>query len=306
MPDETGTRSLSGCPFPHEMNRILFEQDEIRDGRATFSDVRAEHVLNVLHGAEGQTLKTGVLDGPVGTSVIERIEGNAVTVRCTHETPSLAPWIDLILAPPRPRAMKRLLPQLASLGVRRIMLVGAEKVEKAFWGAQLLKEEVYRPLLVDGLQQAGTTAVPTIETFKRFRHFVERKLDAHFEGQPTRFVAHPASLGEATLLSLQTAAPLGEATLLSLPEEARHWQKRQECRFPEIPVLAVGPEGGWTDEEVARLEEKGFARMSLGPRILRTDTALIALISRLMEFYDRHLTTACSAFQAFRGSSGLP
>ena len=90
------------------MNRILFERGEIRDGRATFSDVRAEHVLNVLHGEVGQTLKTGVLNGPVGTSVIERIEGNAVTVRCTHETPSLAPWIDLILAPPRPRAMKRL------------------------------------------------------------------------------------------------------------------------------------------------------------------------------------------------------
>ena len=51
-------------------------------------------------------------------------------------------------------------------------------------------------------------------------------------------------------------------------------------------MLAVGPEGGWTDEEVGMLEEKGFARMSLGPRILRTDTALIALLSRLMETYD--------------------
>jgi len=270
------------------VNRILFELGEIHDGRATFSDVRAEHVLNVLHGTEGQTLKTGVIGGLIGTSVIERIEDGAVTVRCTHETPALAPWIDLVLAPPRPRVMKRLLPQLASLGVRRIVLVGAEKVEKAFWGAQLLKEEIYRPLLVDGLQQAGTTAVPTIETFKSFRHFVERKLDTYFEGQTTRIVAHPEKtpLGEATLLSLQTTAPLGEATLLSLPERARDRQKRQECRFPEAPVLAVGPEGGWTDEEVERLEAKGFARMSLGPRILRTDTALIALLSRLMETYD--------------------
>ena len=133
------------------MNRILFERREVVDGRATFSDVRAEHVLNVLHGVAGQTLKTGELDGLVGTSVIERVDGNAVTVRCTHETPSLQPWLDIVLAPPRPRAMKRLLPQLASLGVRRIVLVGAEKVEKAFWGAQLLKEEVYRPLLIDGL-----------------------------------------------------------------------------------------------------------------------------------------------------------
>ncbi len=242
------------------MNRILFEPDEIFDGHATFSGVRAEHVLTVLHGEVGQTLKTGVLDGPIGTSVIERIEGDAVTVRCTHETPSLPPWIDLILAPPRPRVMKRLLPQLATLGVRRIFLVGAEKVEKAFWGAQLLKEAIYRPLLIDGLQQAGTTAVPTIETFKSFKHFAERKLDACFEGQTMRIVAHPA------------------ATSAAAPEVA--------ATSAAAPVLAVGPEGGWTDAEVALLEEKGFVRMSLGPRILRTDTALIALLSRLMQIYD--------------------
>jgi RsmE family RNA methyltransferase len=48
------------------------------------------------------------------------------------------------------------------------------------------------------------------------------------------------------------------------------------------PVLAIGPEGGWTDDEVARLEAHGFRRMSLGPRILRTDTATIALLARLM------------------------
>ena len=257
------------------MNRILFERGEIRDGRATFSDVRAEHVLNVLHGTEGQTLKTGILDGPVGTSVIERIEGNAVTVRCTHESPSLQPWLDLILAPPRPRAMKRLLPQLASLGVRRIVLVGAEKVEKAFWGAQLLKEEIYRPLLIDGLQQAGTTAVPTIETFKSFRHFVERKLDVHFVDQPTRFVAHPAPVAE------HVGGPRSCAA-----EPSAEVGRAGARPSPQVPVLAVGPEGGWTDEEVGMLEEKGFARMSLGPRILRTDTALIALISRLMESFD--------------------
>ncbi len=261
------------------MNRILFEPGEIRDGRATFSDVRAEHVLNVLHGAEGQTLKTGVLDGPIGTSVIERIEGGAVTVRCTHEAPSLPPWIDLVLAPPRPRAMKRLLPQLATLGVRRIVLVGAEKVEKAFWGAQLLKEEIYRPLLVDGLQQAGTTAVPTIETFKSFRHFVERKLDAHFEGQGVRIVAHPAAT--------RAAAPAAEGGPRSCAAESGTEVGRAGARpSPQVPVLAVGPEGGWTDAEVGLLEEKGFARISLGPRILRTDTALIALLSRLMEYFD--------------------
>ncbi len=238
------------------MNRILFERGEIRDGRATFSDVRAEHVLNVLHGAEGQTLKTGVLDGPVGTSVIERIEGNAVTVRCTHESPSLQPWLDLILAPPRPRAMKRLLPQLASLGVRRIVLVGAEKVEKAFWGAQLLKPEIYRPLLIEGLMQgAVSTQLPEIHQEKRFSKWLsDGDFAKNFECQPFRIVAHPPQPG---------TVPISSGT---------------------VPVFAIGPEGGWTDGEVALLEAQGFVRHSLGPRILKTETATIALLSRFIEF----------------------
>ena len=246
------------------MNRILFDKSEIIEGVATFSDVRAEHVMKVLHGEVGQILKTGEINGLIGTSVIERIEQGAVSVRCTHDRPSLQPWIDLVLAPPRPRAMKRLLPQLATLGVGRIVLVGAEKVEKAFWGAQLLKEEIYRPLLVDGLQQGGTSILPTIQIEKSFRRWAEHRLDADFAGQPTRIVAHPSA-----------ASCDGEGAAAT---PGRDGEGAASAR----PVLAIGPEGGWTDDEVALLEAHGFARMSLGPRILRTDTAVIALLARLM------------------------
>ena len=237
------------------MNRILFEAGELKaDGHATFGGSRAEHVRTVLHGEVGQTLKTGVVDGPIGTGVIERIDGEAVTVRCVHDREALPPWIDLILAPPRPRVMKRLLPQLASMGVGRIVLVGAAKVEKAFWGAQLLKEEVCRPLLVDGLMQSGTTALPILQLERAFGRWLEGgRFEEQFAGRPDRIVAHPYG-------PTPGHAPLSTGR----------------------PVLAIGPEGGWTDDEVARLEAHGFRRMSLGPRILRTDTATIALLARLM------------------------
>ena len=236
------------------MNRILFEKGEISSGVATFGGVRAEHVLKVLHGEVGQTLKTGEVDGPIGTGEITAIEDGLVTVRLTHDAEALAPWVDLILAPPRPRVMKRLLPQLASLGVGRIVLVGAKKVEKDFWGATLLKEEIYRPLLIDGLMQAGTTALPTISTVRNFRKWLCDDLDGEFSTS-NRIVAHPYGA-----------------------------DSRPDCAEKSGRLLlAVGPEGGWTDEEVALLEEKGFARYSLGPRILRTDTAVVALLSRLCQ-----------------------
>ena len=231
------------------MNRILFESSEIVDGVATCSDARAEHILAVLHGEVGQTLKTGELDGRIGTGEIVSIEGRTVAVKVSHTEESLRPWCDLVLAPPRPRVMKRLLPQLASLGVGTIVLVGAKKVEKDFWGATLLKEENYRPLLVDGLMQAGTSVVPRMETRRNFRRFVGDELDSLF---PTanRVVGHPGGAPNAP------------------------------AQKPGRLLLAVGPEGGWTDDEVSLLESHGFSRYSLGSRILRTDTALVALLAR--------------------------
>lgn len=257
------------------MNRILFEADEVRDGRVVFDDARAEHVLNVLHGTVGQTLKTGIVNGRVGTSVIEAVTPLApnpetgaargrITVYCTHAEEAVAPWVDLLLAPPRPRALKRLLPQLAQMGVGRIVLVGAEKVEKAFWGAQLLKETVSRPLLLDGLMQAGTTALPVLRVERNFRRYLEGgRFEADFAGQTLRVVAHPYD------------------------EKAENGRsKLRPSQVPSRVVVALGPEGGWMDDEVELLEAHGFARLSLGPRILRTDTAAIAVLARLMPVPD--------------------
>ena len=271
------------------MNRILFEKDEIVDGRATFSDERAEHVLNVLHGAVGQTLKTGELDGLIGTSVIteirdlhERAEGSAqrgsgllagtIVVACSHTEAAEKPWFDLVLAPPRPRVLKRLLPQLTALGVGKIVLVGAEKVEKSFWGAQLLKSEIYRPLLVDGLMQCGTSRVPAIRCERNFRRYAETQMADEFAGCE-KILAHP-SMGNG-----ERGMEKGERGFLSPQSSTLNSQLSTLNSY----VFAIGPEGGWTEEEVALIESKGFVRHSLGSRILRTDTATIALIAQFMD-----------------------
>lgn len=143
------------------------------------------------------------------------------------------------------------------MGVGRIILVGAKKVEKDFWGATLLKEAEYRPLLIEGLMQGGTSILPTIETRRNFRRFVTDELDGLF---PTakRVVAHP----------YVDAAPA-------------QFQNYVDAATSSRLLLAIGPEGGWTDDEVELLEEHGFSRYSLGGRILRTETATIALLARL-------------------------
>ena len=240
------------------MNRILFEKSEITDGVAEFSGERAAHIVEVLHSEVGDTVKTGELDSKIGIGVVKKIEsvetkdGKSYVIRLelSHTGESLQPWADLILAPPRPRVFKRLLPQLAAMGVGDIVLVGAKKVEKAFWGATVLKEENYRPLLVDGLMQSGTTIVPRLELRRNFVRFIREELDSLYPDS-TRIVAHPYN-----------AEPIGE------PPQGRL-------------LIAIGPEGGWTDEEVELLKSKGFQCRSLGGRILRTDTATVALLAKL-------------------------
>lgn len=240
------------------MNRILFEHDEIESGIAVCSGVRARHIVDVLHGETGQILKTGEINGRIGTGEIVEISKSdgecSVKIAVRHDDEPLQPWCDMILAPPRPRVLKRLLPQLASLGVGRITLVGAEKTEKDFWGATLLKEENWRPLLIDGLMQAGTSTLPSLRTRRNFRKYLADELDGECP-EHTKIVAHPYSSG----IPYNPGRGKGNGKIL----------------------LAVGPEGGWTERELSLLGQKGFFSFSLGGRILRTDTAVIALLAVL-------------------------
>jgi RsmE family RNA methyltransferase len=235
------------------MNRILIEPAEVQpDGTATLSDRRAAHIREVLRAKPGAALQAGVLDGPIGTATVMELTPDRVRLALRLDAAAPPPWADLVLAVPRPKVLKRLWPQLAALGVGRVVLVNAARVERDYFDTHWVEEPHYRPLLVEGLMQAGTTCVPRVEVRRRLRPFVEDELDALFPSR-LRLAAHP---GLATPLP-----PAGETGAL--------------------PLLAVGPEGGWTAFELDLLESRGFARFSLGTRILRSDTACVAALSVL-------------------------
>lgn len=160
--------------------------------------------------------------------------------------------MDLLLAVPRPKVMRRLWAQLTALGVGRIVLTNAEKVERPYFDSHLLTEAVYRPLLIEGLQQARDTRLPEVSIHRRFKPLVEDDLDG-LSGEGLRIVADPSAI-----------QALGDA-VRSQPKER--------------VLLAVGPEGGWNTFELQLLEAHGFHRVGMGPRTLRTDTACLALLA---------------------------
>ena len=236
------------------MNLILLERCEVGDaGDVRLSDARAAHLLNVLKVAPKHQVRVGILDGPCGAGVVQSIAGGTVELRCAFETTTPArPRVDLLLALPRPKVMRRLWAQIAALGVGRIMLTNAERVERNYFDTHVLTRDCYRPLLIEGLQQARDTRVPMVSIHRQFRVLIEDELNGFFERGP-RLVADPSAM-----------TPIGLAV-----------EDRTEQRL----LLAIVPEGGWNDFERNLLKGHGFQSIGIGPRTLRTDTACIALLA---------------------------
>ena len=236
------------------MNLIILERSEVGDsGDVTLSGARAAHLLNVLHVAPGHSVRVGILDGPCGVGAVQSIADGTIALRCSLETDiPPRPHVDLLLAVPRPKVMRRLWAQIAALGVGRIILTNAERVERNYFDTHILSPESYRPLLIEGLQQARHTRLPAVSVHRQFKVLVEDQLNALF-GRGLRVVADPAA-----------TRPLGEVVRGSGEERI---------------LLAIGPEGGWNAFELGLLEAHDFQSVGMGSRTLRADTACIALLA---------------------------
>ncbi len=245
------------------MNLILFEPSAVAgDGTVRLSAAQAAHLLDVLKARPGDTVRVGVIDGAMGLGTVTSVTDRCVELRCAFDAAvPERPRVDLLLALPRPKVMRRLWAPLAALGVGQVLLTNAEKVERDYFGSHLLHEDTYRPLLIEGLQQARDTRLPSVSVHRRFRVLVEDDLDRLCPGA-RRIVAHPGG---------QRAGGASIAAALS------------GLGHDDRVLVAVGPEGGWNDFELTLLETHGFARAGMGPRTLSTTTACIALLAIVHE-----------------------
>lgn len=237
------------------MNLILLEPWEVpAHGRVELDGNRARHIRDVLRLRPGDRLRLGRVNGPTGTArVLALPAGGRVSLQCRWaRRASPRPAVDLLLALPRPKVMKRLWAQLAALGVGRVWITNAERVERNYFDSHVLEEAGYAPLLREGLQQARATRLPEVAVHRRLKPLVEDECSAAEPGR-VRLLADPAA-----------RTRLHEAC-------ARAGARRV--------LLAVGPEGGWTPYERRLFARAGFVPVGLGPRCLRTDTACVALVA---------------------------
>jgi RsmE family RNA methyltransferase len=235
------------------LNHLVIEPAELsEDGTARLTGRRMVHAREVLHVQPGTTVKVGLLHGQRGRGEVISACAEALVLQVVlDEPPPPRANVDLILAMPRPKQLKRVLAAAASMGINRIVLLNAAKVEKSYFNSKVLDVGFLDHLIRLGLEQARDTVPPHLLVRERFKPFVEDELDA-FCGGGRRLLAH------------------GEA--------AQHVPRRGAG---ERVVFAVGPEGGWTPFELDLLQLRRFAPVTLGPRPLRVEVAVPALVGAL-------------------------
>jgi len=225
------------------MNLLLLEPDELSpDGTARLTGARLRHLREVLGIGPGRALRAGVVGGRVGTAEVLVLDDSEAVLRLSlDQPPPPRPGLDLVLAIPRPKALRRILAASASMGIDRLVLLTAARVEKSYLASPVLQPDRIRKHLLDGLEQAQDTILPEVHVEPRFRPFVEDRLDALL-GPGERWLLHPGDEGPRT--------PSEEGRL----------------------ALAIGPEGGWVPFERELLQARGFRALGFGPRTFRTET----------------------------------
>jgi 16S rRNA (uracil1498-N3)-methyltransferase len=237
------------------VNLILFEEHELKNDVVVLQGRRAKHIRDTLRSKPDDVLKVGMVDGLMGSGFIRRLSGDEenpaieldVALDCSPPEPLP---LKLFLALPRPKFLKRTLQTIATLGVKDVYLINSARVEKIYWSCEQIGESSIRDSFLLGLEQSRDTKLPRVHLRRLFKPFVEDELPGLIDGRNS-YVAHPPARDDL---------PRGQSGNLA---------------------LAVGPEGGFIPYEIEHFVAAGFNPVTLGPRILKVETAVTALVSRL-------------------------
>lgn len=230
------------------VNLILFHPEET--GRPLpRDDRRARHLLEVLRRNVGDSFDAGVVNGARGKGVLTAIEPTAVSFTLSlGPEPAPLPSIALVVGLPRPQTARDILRDATTLGATSLRFVRTEKTEPSYAASSLWTEGEWMRHVLAGAEQAFDTRVPAVTA--------------------TFTLAEAISTGSTSgsriaLDNYEATVPLGATT-------------------PSLPLtVAIGGERGWSARDRAELRAAGFLFAHLGPRVLRTETAVVAALAIL-------------------------
>ena len=235
----------------YNMNCILLPKNT----KTISNEQQVRHIKEVLKAKVGDRLTIGEIGGNLGKATIAKMNTEEVVLTdvVLDKKPPAKLDLTVVLALPRPKVLRRLIMDMTSLGVKRIIIVNSYRTQKSYWQSPLL--ERIDEFVFEGLQQAIDTVPPVIEFKKRFKPFVEDEF--------------PDLLAE------------GDDAVVAHPYAKHSWrayldEKKVQQKMPK--VLCIGAEGGWIAYEVDLLCKHGCTAVSLGERIFRTETVVSVLL----------------------------
>lgn len=259
---------IPGCSkLMEDMTRRRWIADEWNNNSAALLNEQAVHLYRVLRAHPGQQFDI-VTGSDVRRGVIESVADNRVEFslyECIESTGALP--LTTLLSIIRFERMEWAIEKLTELGVIRIVPVIAQRTEKHLAQAAEKRIERWRKIARESAQQSRRSDIPEI--------------------------APPLRIAEAVSLLEAQESQANNSKFGLLLSEREDVQKSlrsylNENFFGDAPAImtkkiyaAVGPEGGWTDSELRSFTERRWTSVSLGPRILRAETAAVAVASVL-------------------------
>jgi 16S rRNA (uracil1498-N3)-methyltransferase len=236
------------------MTRRRWIADSWDEATASLTGEQASHLIRVLRAQTGMEFDI-VAGDRVWHGVIAGISGDAVRFNLVAEVkaePALP--LTMLLSIFKFDRMEWAIEKATELGVERITPIIARRSEKHLAQSAQNRVERWRRIAREAAQQSRRSDVPVVEDVAQL------KVAARREGDAVRLL----------LAEQERTRTLRKALEESLAESG-----------DQLPVVrvAVGPEGGWAAEEEALFDSEGWKPVSLGPRILRAETAAITAMA---------------------------
>jgi 16S rRNA (uracil1498-N3)-methyltransferase len=230
------------------MTRRRWIADEVSDTRAFLVGAHAQHLSQVLRARVGQEfdITTGntVRRGHITAITPDRVEFELGT-----EIPASVPvQVTLVLSVFKFDRMEWAIEKCTELGAARIVPVIARRTESHLAAAATKRVDRWRRIALQAAEQSRRVSPPEISS--------------------------PLKLKDAAALSGSMRILLSETE----PEVMLKDVLQSHSNDGEV-ILALGPEGGWTNEELKLFQEAGWISASLGSTILRAETAAIASLA---------------------------
>ncbi|NQV27721.1 MAG: 16S rRNA (uracil(1498)-N(3))-methyltransferase [Rhodopirellula sp.] len=234
----------------------FFVEDEFRSGTVSFSGPEFHHMIRVTRHQVGDTVRLFDGTGREADAELTFVTRHSATLDVSRiETIPEDAGPRLTIAVPLPKASRAgwLIEKAVELGVTRIIPL---KTSRSVVDPRLSKLDTLRQSIIAASKQCGRSRLMLISPVVDWSDFLKKECNGK-----TIVVAHPGGAPFTTSLVLE-----------SLSEVATDAKTQKARSNPEM-IAVVGPEGGFTIEEITQAVSMGARLVNLGPRLLRVETA---------------------------------